>query len=180
MFLNKITQAYDKAFPLVKKKNRREKYKPWITKGFKKSIPTKNKLYKYYLNILTVFNETNYKKYKNKLNKLISIAERYHYHKEFQKHRGNLQKTWQLLKDVIGKKTVSLCHREFLVDDKIIQDKKLIADKFNVYFTNIGPEFAKGIPEVTERPEDYICRTFKNSMFLAPVTTEEIKGIIEK
>ena len=87
MFLNKITQAYDKAFPLVKKKTRRKKYKPWITKGFKKSIQTKNKLYKYYLNIPTIFNETNYKKYKNKLNKLISIAERYHYHKKFHKQR---------------------------------------------------------------------------------------------
>ena len=62
MFLNKITQAYDKAFPLVKKKNRRKKYKPWITKGFKKSIQKKCLLYKYTLNIPTIFNETNYKK----------------------------------------------------------------------------------------------------------------------
>ena len=75
----------------------------------------------------------------------------------------------------MGKKTVSLCHREFIVDGKIIQDKKMIADKFNGYFTNIDPELAKGIPEVTENPEDYLCGTFKNSMFLAPVTTEEIK-----
>ena len=74
-------------------------------------------------------------------------------------NRGNLQKTWQILKDIIGKKTVSLCHREFLVDGKIIQDKKLIADKFNDYFTNIGPVLAKGIPEVTEKPEDYLSGT---------------------
>ena len=72
--------------------------------------------------------------YINKLNKL--IAETYHCHKEFHKHRGNLQKMWQILKDIIGKKTVSLYHREFLVDDKIIQNKKLIADKFNDCFTN--------------------------------------------
>ena len=76
-------------------------------------------------------------------------------------------------------KSVSLCHREFLVDGKIIQDKKMIADKFNDYFTNIGPELAKEIPEVSEKPEDYLSGTFKNSMFLAPVTTDEIKGIIE-
>ena len=44
------------------------------------------------MNIPTAFNETNKKKYKKKLNKLISIAERYHYYKEFHKHRGNLQK----------------------------------------------------------------------------------------
>ena len=44
MFLNKITQAYDKAFPLFKNETRRKKYKPWITKGLKNSIQTKNKL----------------------------------------------------------------------------------------------------------------------------------------
>ena len=65
--------------------------------------------------------------------------ERYHYHKELHKHRGNLQKTWQILKDIIGINTVSLSHLEFLVDDKIIQDKNMIADKFNDYFTNIAP-----------------------------------------
>ena len=85
MFLNKITEAYDKTFPLVKKKTEERNTNP----GLKKSIQTKL-YYKYYLNIPTVFNETNYKK--NKFNKLISIAERYHYHKEFHKHRGNLQK----------------------------------------------------------------------------------------
>ena len=41
----------------------------------------------------------------------------------------------------------------------------MIADKFNDYFTNIGPELAKGIPEVTEKPEDYLCGTFKNYVF---------------
>ena len=56
----------------------------------------------------------------------------------------------------------------------------MIADKFNDYFTNTGPELAKGLPEVAEKPEDYLCGTFKNSMFLAHVTTDEIKGIIEK
>ena len=50
----------------------------------------------------------------------------------------------------------------YFIDDKIIQDKKMSADKFNDYFTNIGPELAKGIPEVTEKPEDYLCGTFNN------------------
>ena len=39
----------------------------------------------------------------------------------------------------------------------------MIADKFNDYFTNIGPELAKGIPEVTEKV--YLCGTFKNYVF---------------
>lgn len=62
---------------------------------------------KYYLNEHAVFNETN-----KKLNKLISIAERYHYHEEFHKHGSNLQNTWQILKEIIDKQTASICPRE--------------------------------------------------------------------
>ena len=42
-----------------------------------------------------MFNEINYKKYKNKLRQLIiNIAENYHYQKEFDKHKSNLKKAW--------------------------------------------------------------------------------------
>ena len=45
--------------------------------GFRHSIRTKNKLYKYYLNKPAVFNEINYKQYRNKLNCLVNIAEKH-------------------------------------------------------------------------------------------------------
>ena len=71
---------------LLRKKPEERNINPGLPKGFK-IHQKKKKLYKYYLNIPTIFNETNYKKYKNKL---IIITERYQYHKEFHKHRGNL------------------------------------------------------------------------------------------
>ena len=60
-FRNEILFVYNKSFPLIKKTIRGKKHKPWITMGFRHSIRTKNKLYKYYLNKLTVYNEINYK-----------------------------------------------------------------------------------------------------------------------
>jgi hypothetical protein len=75
-FLNEILFVYNKSFPLIKKTIRAKKHKPWITMGFRHSIRTKNKLYKYYLNKPAVFNEINYKQYRNKLNCLVNIAEK--------------------------------------------------------------------------------------------------------
>ena len=90
--------------------------------------------------------------------------ERYHYHKEFHKHRGNLQKNVANTEGHYRQKDYPYI-REFLVDDKNIQEEKMIADKCNDYFTNRGPELAKEIPEVTEKPEDYLSGTFKNYVF---------------
>ena len=96
-FLKKISQVYNKSFPLNTKRVKKEKHKAWITKGLRNSIKTKHKLYKYFLNKPTAFNETNYKRYKNKLTQLIKIAECYHYQKEVDKHKSDLKKMWQMI-----------------------------------------------------------------------------------
>ena len=61
-FLNEVLFVYNKSFQLIKKTVRAKKHKPWITMAFRHSIRTKNKLYKYYLNKPTVYNEINYKR----------------------------------------------------------------------------------------------------------------------
>ena len=118
-FLNEIVFVYNKSFPLIKKTIRAKKHKPWITMGFRHSIRTKNKLYKYYLNKPTVFNEINYKQYRNKLNCLINIAEKAYYQHELHKHKGNLKNTWKILKGIIGKKEVVTTVDQLLIEDKL-------------------------------------------------------------
>ena len=127
-----------------------------------------------------MFNEINYKRYKNKLRQLINIAENYHYQKEFDKHKSNLKKAWHVIREIISKRTAFSCSQEFLINGNLTQNKQLIADKFNEYFTTVGSELANEIPFVTEKPNDYLDGIYKNSMFLAPATTDEIRIIIEK
>ena len=57
------------------------------------------------------------KKYKNKLTQLIKIAERYHYQKEFDKHKSDLNEMWQMIREMIGKKTSSQQNQEFFIND---------------------------------------------------------------
>ena len=72
--------------------------------AFRHSIRIKHKLHKYYLNKPTVYNEIYYKRYINKLNCLINIAEKSYYQHELHKHKGNFKNTWEILKGITGKK----------------------------------------------------------------------------
>ena len=87
---------------------------------------------------------------------------------------------WQTIREIIGKKTSSQQNQEFLINGTLTRDRQLIADKFNEYSTTIGSELTKDIPTVTKKAEDYLDGIYKNSVFLAPKTTYEIRIIIEK
>ena len=147
--------------------------------GFRHSIRTKHKLYKYYLNKPTVYNEIiNYKRYRNKLNYLINVAEKTYYQYELHKHKGNLKNTWKTLKGIIGKKEVVTTIDQLLIEDKLTKNKQNIADTFNEYFTNTDPQLAEEIPFVQGSPNQYLKGVYINSMFLLPATPDEIRGII--
>ena len=58
---------------------------------------------------------------------------------------------WQMIREVIGKKT-SQQNQEFI----LTRDKQLIADNFNEYFTTIDTELTKDMPTDTSKPGDYL------------------------
>ena len=95
---------YDEAFPIIKRKVRQSKCKPWITKRIRNSIKTKHKLYKKYVNKPTKSKESDYKKYTNKLTVIIRLSHKIHYQNELNKNRSNLENAWQILREIIGKR----------------------------------------------------------------------------
>ena len=77
---NKLQYYYDKNIPIGKVKNKRNKPKsPWITKGLLKSIKTRNRLYKIHIRNPNEINLNTYKKYRNKLTKLIRLSRKLHF-----------------------------------------------------------------------------------------------------
>ena len=142
---------YNKSFPLNTKRIKKEKHKAGITKRLRNSITTKHKICISFLNKPTAFNETNYEGYKNKLMQLIKVAERYHYQKGFNKHKSDLMKMWQMIREITSKKASSQQNQVLLIIGTLTQDRQLIADKFNEYFTTVGSELTKDIPTVTKR-----------------------------
>ncbi len=82
--------------------------------------------------------------------------------------------TWKILNEVVNKKkTTRKLPHEFKVNNQMIFNPKLIADRFCDYFTNVGPNLAK-----TSTFQSYLDGNFINSLFFEPTTKQEIGEII--
>ena len=152
IFLKKVSDLYDVAFP-KKEIEIKSKYlnTPWITKEIRKSSKRKQHPYKKYLQIRSKENEKTYKTYKNLFERLKKNknAKKNYYLDKTKLFENDIQNTWKVIKEIIGKKK---CNNEtlpkHLIVDKIeIHDGKCVAEKFNEFFVNIGPNFANKIPQ---------------------------------
>ena len=69
------------------------------------------------------------------------------YHQKLAKYTNDIKHTRKVIKEVTNKTTNKTQLPDFFkLDGKIITDKNDIADKFNTFFTNIGPSLAS--PEI--------------------------------
>ena len=136
-FVNKFGDVFNQCFPLKKLKASNDTFKkPWMTRGLLKSIKRKNKLYQKFLRNPSSVNENLYEIYKNKLNHSLGIAKRLYYERKVEYVKSNTKNTWKILNEVINKKkTTRKLPHEFKVNNQMIFNPKLIADRFCDYFT---------------------------------------------
>ena len=119
--------------------------------------------------------------YKNKLTKIIRHAKEIYYQNLFESNKGNLTKTWQIINDIIGSQTNKGPNLSFCINNNIITDKNEIADALNNYFTTIGPNLARKIPDYPSTTFDLRSKIFNpNSIFLSPTTVSEIIKVINQ
>ena len=179
-FYSKFTNLYNKHFPFRKIKLRYSNRKPWLTEALKQSIRKKNKLYMKYLKIKSAQNESNYKRYKNKLNGLLKIAEKKYFAEKFENNKSNLKKTWSILKGIINKRKNNKTQEKFkLSDGSITSDKNNISERFNDFFVNIGNTLSRSIANVNKSPTEYMGERLSRTMFLEPVGPQEVDEIIK-
>ena len=105
--------------------------------------------------------------------------ERQYYHDLLNKHKSNLRKSWGIIKDIIHKNKKSSCRPKFkLSDGEITSDKKVVSEKFNDFFVNVGPTLATKIPLVDKSSLSYLHSRVNESIFLRPVTTVELEKML--
>ena len=157
LFHKRYCDIFKKHFPKKKIKIKVNSDKPWITASLKKSIKHKNKLFYKHLRFRTAYNEIMYTTYRDKLKKILIKAEKNYYTELLTKYKGNLKKTWSILKQVINKRKRSKVQSEFKFNDgSTTRDKAIISESFNDFFVNIGPTLADRIPHQTKQPESYL------------------------
>ena len=179
-FSNDFINWYNICFPLRTFKHGYKSRKPWLSEGLRVSLARKNKLYYHQLKTKQPRDIQFYKIYRNKVNKLMTIAERDHYENELKDNSNNMKNSWRIIKEVICKNRPKYTCSRFYVNSgkEITTDKKVIADKFNSFFVNVGPDLAKNIPSLSQSPTSYMERNIY-SMAIIPATEEEVIRIIK-
>ena len=94
-FLNKYSEIFNSCFPIRKiKAFKCALKKPWLSTCLLKSTKRKNLLYKKILKCATPFNESSYKKYRNKFNHS-------YYEAKLKSLTANIKGTWNILNQII-------------------------------------------------------------------------------
>ena len=188
-----ISDLVDQCFvvpPNTKTSKRNKFVNPWITPGIIASVNKKNFLYKRWKKTCTradrVGNNKYYLDYSNfrrKLKHIIKKAKKMHYGEKFKKFNGNIKKTWQLINELRGKSNRSI-KPSFMVDGNLVQDRRLIANGFNKYFTSIAKNLNDDIEanvDINTIPphESYFDKTVMSSIYLNDCDINEVTTIIK-
>ena len=92
--------------------------------------------------------ELNYKQYKTLFESLKKKSKKIYYPDLIDSGKNKNKKTWDVMKEIIGNKRVTNAPLPNFMTEKNreIFDKKEIAEAFNNYFVNMGPNVAASIP----------------------------------
>ena len=137
----------------------------------------KNKYYKKFISNRYPYYQSKFKPYRNKLNHLIKLSKISYYNKYFDSNKSNIKNIWKGIKQLISLKPLSSKLPTKIINNDIeLVDAKDIANAFNNFFANVGPNIASTIPADHSNisPEMYLSEWQTNSCSLSPITSKEI------
>ena len=152
---------------------------PWVTNTLLKSINKKNKLYQQYLVHPTEMRKTHsYQIEKMCLLVFCVHPKKRYFTRKFEMEKNNIHNTWKVINSVLNNKTTSHNIGSIIQDGNVIDNPAKIANNFNDYFVNIGPNLAHNIPSNSSPIGDYLNYSNHTSLFFTPVTEFEVIDIV--
>jgi hypothetical protein len=79
-----------------------------------------------------------------------------YFSKKFEENVKNSKKTWDTINEVQGKQKKSDSVEKININGVVETDPLKIASEFNSFFTRVGKQISRSIPEVAKAPEDYV------------------------
>ena len=154
-FLWRLEGCVDRHAPMKKlnKKQINKRSKPWINNFILKMIRHRDKLFYLKKNDPTNLHiNITYKLFRNRIIREIRKAKKVYYKNYFVDNLNNMKKTWQGIKQLINMNNKSGPQiTQINYKGNQINSNKEMADTFNNFFTDIGPNLDKEIPHC-ERP----------------------------
>ena len=129
------------------------------------------------LKIRLIIHCKNYKDYKRLFETIRQKSRINYYNEQISKYKNDSKKTWTIMKEIIGKSKIRQDNfpQKIKLEDKEISTKQHIAEEFNNFFVNIGPNLARKIPQSSH---DFISYVEKETNILTTqdsVSESEIK-----
>ena len=155
--------------------------KPWITPDIQKLIKVRDRLFARKKrqpsndHVCGVYNLA-----RNRVTREIDKSKKVHYDSYFEEHNSNLKKTWEGIRSIVNvKKSTKLSISHLTINGKIVDQSLDIANSFNNFFVNVGPETEKTVPKVPyTTPEQFLRNRNQFDFIVAHISEEEIVDII--
>lgn len=174
-----IVMHYYNIFCPVKTKTTSYKalLKPWIGGELRNKMKIRNN---YFLLYKTGrMSRRTYTQYRNAVTNEIRYKKKEYYRGKFSEFFGNMKKSWDLLNKIIrptGKESNSDINLRF--NGNIISDPKLVASRFNDFFSSIGGQIAANFPGTSDEYSNYLTGDYVESFFLTPVPRVDVHKYI--
>ena len=177
-FLNEFEDLYDNCFPIeIKTVKTKSVLNKWITKGLIKSSRRKQSLYNRFLKNRTVENEKKYKNYAKIFNRIKEKSKIEYYSRLIKKHQNNIKKTWDIMKEIISrKKATHKIPSRINRNGKSYTDPLEMAEEFNNFFINVGPDLASQIKNNSSKSYEKFLSKVQNKFIMNEVTENELKS----
>ena len=140
----------------------------------------KDRLYKIYLQKKTPKTKEKYHKLRNFYFHMVTQKKKEHMQSQFQKYQNNIRKTWQLMKNLLGKARNKFHSTSINYNGVLINKPVEIANSFNNHFSTIANKLIEKLPSSPNKFTDYLPPPNSSSMFMSPTNIIEIKRLINQ
>ena len=145
----------DKHAPVIKKRSRVFNV-PWFTKDIKHLIFSRDRLKR--KAIITNKNEywDEYKTFRNKVNIAMRQAKSTYYQDKISVEKDDPKKAWKTINCLLGRSRSNIVVNELEINDHKVNSPEELADAFNKYFVNIGPQLAHKMNSTNVSFENFV------------------------
>ena len=125
--------------------------------------------------------EIEYKDYCALLQSSLRKAKSDYYHKQFQNNISDIKKTWSKINEVLCRKSKKADLPDYFLDgNKILRENVDIADCFNKFFANIGPDLANSIKgPMGQSYKDYLKKKIESNFVFDTVDNTYVLKLIQ-
>ena len=177
-FLNIFQNSYEKSFPLKTKIiSQKDESHPWIKESHLNDMKERDKLCK--LSKKKKIDKNIYTEFRNKLKERLRIAKSEYYKQQFEFHKNNAKKTWEVINKVIKSKRTrpKICLSD---DEGNKYNDNEIPSKFIEYYTSIADKLTAEIPETQNDASTYLTNRIGHDFQMSPIYPAEVDNIIDE